>query len=280
MRLASYRIGDFESFGYVEHDEIVDLRQYWPNLVAALDEHAHLQDIFRRGGSRIRLSEIELLPPIPHASKILCAGFNFSSHLAEVSKEAGQKPTLFVRFADSLVGHCTPVERPASSVELDWEGELGVIIGREAWHLKPDTALDVVAGYTCVAENSVRDWQAHGTQATAGKNFVRTGAMGPWMTTPDEAGEVSDLELTTRLNGEVVQQASLSELIYSVTDLLCYITSFTPLRTGDIVSTGTPEGTGFRRNPPRFLSPGDILEVDIPRVGCLKNGVIDGAVFD
>lgn len=275
MKFISFRRDGRDSFGRLDGDEVVDLGTAGMTLSEALERHPDPLDIGALEGERVVTAGLEMLPPIPAPRKVLCVGFNFRAHADETGRQAPAEPTLFSRFADSFVGHRQPLVRPSVSRELDWEGELAVVLGRRAWELSAENALDAVAGYVCMGENSVRDWQGHGTQATAGKNFWRTGSFGPALVTPDEVGNPGTLRLETRLNGETVQQASLAELIFSVEEILAYITSFTPLGPGDVVAMGTPSGTGFRREPPRFLEPGDLLEVEVERVGVLSNPVID-----
>jgi 2-keto-4-pentenoate hydratase/2-oxohepta-3-ene-1,7-dioic acid hydratase in catechol pathway len=225
-------------------------------------------------GTPVSADNVTMLPPITDPDKILAIGFNYKGHLIETGTPLPEYPSVFVRFPSSQVGHDQPVVAPVISTELDYEGELAVIIGRPAWRVNAQEAMDCVAGYTCFAENSVRDFQAHARQVTAGKNFLSSGAIGPWLTTADEVGDPSALELTTRLNGEVVQHDKLTSLIFSVAELIVYITQFTRLLPGDIIATGTPDGVGFLRDPKIWLVPGDVMEVDIPGVGLLRNRVI------
>lgn len=225
-------------------------------------------------GAVVVADAITMLPPVTDPDKILAIGFNYRGHLIETGTPLPEYPSVFVRFPSSHVGHDQPVVAPAVSTELDYEGELAVIIGRPAWRVSEAEAMACVAGYTCFAENSVRDFQAHARQVTAGKNFLSSGAIGPWLTTADEVGDPSALELTTRLNGEVVQHDKLTSLIFSVAQLIVYISQFTRLLPGDIIATGTPDGVGFLRDPKIWLVPGDVMEVDIPGVGLLRNSVI------
>lgn len=215
-------------------------------------------------------ADVEFLPPVPDAAKILCLGLNYPGHQAPVPG----RPSVFVRFNDSLVGHGQPVEAPTISQQFDFEGELAIVIGRLASRVSVEDAKSCIAGYSCFAENSIRDYQKHASQATPGKNFPRSGAFGPWLTTADEVGDPEFLQLTTRLNGNVVQQASVGEMIFSAAQIVSYISEFTVLRPGDVIATGTPEGVGLTRNPPLWLHPGDLLEIEISRVGLLQNKVV------
>ena len=227
-------------------------------------------DIVRRVGS----DDVEFLLPVTSPAKIVCVGLNYRDHAQEAAVEPQTHPSLFPRFADTLVGHRQAVVAPSISTQFDYEGELAVIIGRRAWRVATADALGHVAGYACLAENSVRDFQFHSRQVTPGKNFPASGALGPWLTTADEVPDPSALELMTRLNGEVVQQASLADLIFDVPSLIAYVSLFTPLMPGDVIATGTPAGVGGARKPPLWLKPGDTLEVEIPGVGHLVNPIV------
>lgn len=216
---------------------------------------------------------IDFLMPVPAPGKVICVGVNYRDHASEAGASQGEYPSLFIRFPDSLVPHRTNVVAPANSVKFDFEGELAVVIGREARHVSEHAALGYVAGYSCFADNSVRDFQAHARQVTAGKNFPSSGAFGPWLAM---AGDVdpTDLTLTTRLNGQTVQHASTSDLIFGVASLVSYISSFTTLLPGDVIATGTPAGVGALRTPQLWMKPGDKLEIEIPGVGTLMNTVV------
>ncbi|MDR5761377.1 fumarylacetoacetate hydrolase family protein [Caballeronia sp. LZ035] len=224
-------------------------------------------------GETVPLSAVRLLPPVGRDAKILCAGLNYRAHLVEMKRAFPEYPSIFVRFANSLVGHDEPVVRPFNSDCFDYEAELAVVIGKPARHVSVEDALEYVAGYTCMAENSVRDFQQHNTQATPGKNFERSGALGPWIVTADEVPDPGRLVLTGRLNGEVVQRSGTDDLIFSVPQLIAYLSSFTTLDPGDVIATGTPEGVGMTRKPPRYLREGDVFEVDVSSIGTLANTV-------
>ncbi|SAK99036.1 5-oxopent-3-ene-1,2,5-tricarboxylate decarboxylase [Caballeronia temeraria] len=224
-------------------------------------------------GGRVPLSAVSLLSPVQSDAKIICAGLNYRAHLLEMKRTFPEHPSIFVRFADSLVGHDAPVVRPFNSDCFDYEAELAVVIGKPARHVSVDDALDYVAGYTCMAENSVRDFQQHNTQATPGKNFEHSGALGPWIVTADEIPDPGRLVLIGRLNGQEVQRSGTDDLIFSVPQLIAYLSSFTTLNAGDVIGTGTPEGVGMTRKPPRYLREGDVFEVDVSGIGTLANTV-------
>ena len=222
-------------------------------------------------------SAVEWLPVIPRPGKILCVGLNYRAHVIETGREAPEYPLLFTRFAESQVGHEAPLIRPAASTRYDYEGELAVVIGRPARHVSRQAALEYVAGYACFNDGSVRDWQRHSTHFTAGKNFVGSGAFGPWLVTRDEIGDPAALHLRTRVNGQEVQSAPTGDLVFDVPSLIEYASTFTRLEPGDVLATGTPSGVGAYREPRLWLKPGDVVEVEIEGIGVLRNPVIDEA---
>jgi 2-keto-4-pentenoate hydratase/2-oxohepta-3-ene-1,7-dioic acid hydratase in catechol pathway len=218
---------------------------------------------------------VEWLAPLPDARRIFCIGINYRAHREEMGRDASAHPTVFVRWSSSVVGDGVPIVRPRESTMLDFEGELAVVIGRPGRRIAPGAALEHVLGYSCFQDGSVRDFQRHTSQFTAGKNFDRSGAFGPSIVTADDVADPSRLTLTTRVNGAVMQQATTDLLIFDVPELIAYLSSFTELRPGDVIATGTPGGVGVARTPPVFLCPGDTVEVEIPGIGTLRNTVID-----
>jgi 2-keto-4-pentenoate hydratase/2-oxohepta-3-ene-1,7-dioic acid hydratase in catechol pathway len=225
------------------------------------------------------LSPDDVTPAPPLTSpRIFCIGVNYRDHRDEMGHDDVPYPTIFVRFASSLVGHGSAMVRPAASDRLDYEGELAVVIGRAGRRISPDAALAHVAGYACFDDGSVRDFQRHTSQFTAGKNFDRSGAFGPWMVTADEIGDPAGLAIETRVNGEVRQRSNTELLINDIPAVLGYLSSFTELQPGDVIATGTPGGVGAARTPPVFLQAGDVVEVEIERVGLLRNEIIEEAV--
>lgn len=276
MKLASFRHDGKNTFGMVEGDALVDLgaaglgdtlRQF-----ITLDHHRRpppgIVDM-----ARIPVSDVQFLPVIPDPGKILCVGINYASHVRETGRETPTFPMFFTRFADTQTGHRQAIVRPNASDKLDFEGELAVVVGRTARHVKAGEALDYVAGYACYNDGSVRDWQKHTIQFTPGKNFPATGGFGPWLVTADELGDPSRLELTTRLNGELVQHANTDDLIFPVAVLIEYCSTFTELNPGDVIITGTTGGVGAFREPPLWMKPGDIVEVEISGIGTLVNHI-------
>lgn len=274
MRLARFSISTNETgFGIVDGDQVVRLDHRIGSFESILAE----QPSVRRDDPRVPVSNVRWEPPIGDHAKIVCVGFNYAAHASESERstvDVSDHPTLFTRFVDSFVGAGTPVIRPAFDDSLDWEGEAALVIGTPGRRIAPENAWDHVAGVTCVAENSVRTWQLHSNQATAGKNFYRSGAIGPWVTTADELG-TGPLRVATRLNGCTVQDDTTDRLTFGFSELIAYISAVTPLRAGDLIATGTPKGIGFRMDPPRFLQPGDEVEVEVSGVGVLRHGVID-----
>jgi len=214
-----------------------------------------------------------LLIPIDDDARILCAGFNFSAHAVESDRELPSHPTFFTRFASSLVGPNDPIERPLASDTLDWEGEVAVMIGKGGRDITQDQASEHIGGYLCFGDHSIREFQTHSTQATAGKNFDRSGSAGPWIVTPDALPPSDSLEVMTWLNGEKVQHGKLTDLVFNVSALIAYASSFMELRPGDVIATGTPSGIGARRIPPRFLKQEDEIVVEVPGIGRLTNRV-------
>lgn len=277
MKLMSFEQRGRQAWGVVRGEEVVDLSGVWPDLRTALEDGAGriAREADRAGMPCTPLAGLQWLPPVPNPRKILCVGLNYGRHVLEAGRELPAHPSLFIRYADSFVGHGQDMWKPRASDRYDYEGELAVVIGRAGRHIAARDALSHVAGYTCMAENSVRDFQKHNAQVTPGKNFERSGALGPWLVTADEIGDPARLRVMTRLNGETLQQGEVSDLIFPIADLIAYVSAFTPLSPGDVIATGTPEGVGSSRKPPRFMAVGDTLEVDIPGVGTLVNRVAD-----
>lgn len=279
MRLASYRHGNETSWGVVTEQGILDagtaLGQRFPTLRALLTADAiPLVASYAAGRAPdLARKDVAFLPVIPDPTKILCVGVNYLAHRQETGRAATPYPTLFTRFANTLVGHGASLIRPQVSTRFDYEAELAVIIGRAGRHIHRDRALDHVAGYACFNDATVRDWQQHTTQFTPGKNFVATGGFGPWMVTADEIPDPTKLEVILRLNGEEMQRSTTDLLIFDIPALIEYISTFTELVSGDVIATGTPGGVGWKRDPPVFLRDGDVAEVEVRGVGVLRNPV-------
>ncbi len=278
MRFASFLHQGREGYGVVEGGHVVNLRDEIATLREALDiwgSDGFVERARAAKGSRVPLSAIAWLPPVTNPDKCVCVGLNFYDHAKEAKMAVPSNPSLFVRFPSSQVGHGVPVVRPRASPQFDYEAELAVVIGRRGRHVSEARAQEHVFGYSCFAENSVRDWQMHGRQATAGKNFLASGAFGPWIVTPDEAGPVEKMDVIGRLNGKELQRDSCANMIFSVARTIAYVTTFTELLPGDVLVMGTPAGVGFTRTPPLWLVAGDRFEVEITGVGTLTNPVVD-----
>ncbi|MDP3747681.1 MAG: fumarylacetoacetate hydrolase family protein [Phenylobacterium sp.] len=226
------------------------------------------------GGEVIDLGQVTLLPPIPSPDKIICIGLNYADHSKESGFEPPAYPTVFARYATSLVAHGAPIIRPGCSEQLDYEGELAVIIGRGGRHIREEDALDHVGGYSVFNDGSIRDYQFKSPQWTVGKTFDATGGFGPELVSPDELPPgCKGLRLETRLNGEVVQSASTDDLIFDVARLIAILSEAITLAPGDVIVSGTPAGVGLARKPPLWMKPGDVCEVAVERVGRLINPI-------
>ncbi len=264
--------------GAVDGDVIVPLagEAGGRSLKALLHLHeGNLSELSGTSDEQFNFDEIDLLPVIPSPGKIFCVGLNYHAHRIETGNEERQFPTLFARFATCLVGHEQAVWRPRVSKQMDFEGELAVIIGRHGHHVSEQDAMKHVAGYSCFNDISIRDWQRHTSQFTPGKNFLRTGAFGPALVTTSEIPDPTALTLTTRLNSSVMQETTTDLMIFSIPRLISYISTFTRLEPGDVISTGTPGGVGVKRDPQVFMQPGDTVEIEISGVGTLRNQVVE-----
>ncbi|WFU05131.1 fumarylacetoacetate hydrolase family protein (plasmid) [Rhizobium sp. CB3171] len=279
MRLSTVKIAGRTTWGVVEGDRFLDTG------VALASRYADLKSAVAAGLAGVAeaaasapatpLSQIEWLPVIPNPDKILCVGLNYEMHRQETGRAEVENPTIFARYANSQIGHLAPIVRPKVSTELDFEGELAVIIGKSGRYITRDEAMGYVAGYACYNDGSVRDFQRHTHQFTPGKNFPDTGAFGPWMMTPDELGPLPDLRIQTRLNSEVVQDATFGQMIFDIARQIEYCSSFTRLEPGDVIVSGTPGGVGAKRQPPLWMKPGDVVEVEVDRLGILRNPIVD-----
>jgi 2-keto-4-pentenoate hydratase/2-oxohepta-3-ene-1,7-dioic acid hydratase in catechol pathway len=279
MRLASYNLRGRPSFGVVVGDGIVDLR-------ARLSRFSTLLEVFRAPalteakaaaeGVRpdVGLSEVELLPPLLAPEKILCIGINYANRGQDYNVTNNPKyPSMFYRAPNSLVGSGQKLVRPKISEQLDYEGEIAIIIGRDCKHVPKEKALGLIAGFTLCNEGTIRDWTRHGQfNVTQGKNFDATGGIGPWIETDIDPSK--PLHLIARKNGEVTQDDTTASMIFSFADIIAYTTSFMTLKAGDIICTGTPIKKGPKSDPPIWLKPGDTIEVECPSIGVLRNSVV------
>ena len=272
MKLMSYSYHGHDSWGVIEGDSVVDLKVRASTLRDALTTPGAL-DAPSASLPRHKLADVTYLPVIPNPDKIICIGLNYLTHILEGGRDVPKQPTIFTRWANSQVGHGQAIIRPKVSETLDYEAELAVVIGKQAHHVAAADAMAYVAGYSCYNDGSVREWQRHTSQFTPGKNFPKTGGFGPYLITPDEAGDISHASLVCRLNGQEMQRATLDDLVFGIPALIAYCSTFTVLEPGDVIITGTTGGVGAYRTPPVWMKPGDVVEIDIAGVGLLRNTV-------
>lgn len=283
MHYCSFTVDDRAGFGLVDDREVIDLSQA-PGL-GGTDSLREAIATYGPAGlaaaavscPRRALAGVRLLPPVPDAERIICVGLNYRDHATEASIPIPKQPSLFVRFQSSFVGADGQIQVPNVSEQFDFEGEIALVIGKSGRHITQERARDHLLGLTIAADNSVRDWQVHSRQATPGKNFFASGAMGPWCTSIDEFPDLSSISLETRLNGETVQRGSSADLIFSPEFLIEYISTFTPLSVGDVILLGTPAGVGMARKPPLWMKPGDRLEISVAGIGNLAMDVVEEA---
>jgi 2-keto-4-pentenoate hydratase/2-oxohepta-3-ene-1,7-dioic acid hydratase in catechol pathway len=282
MRLASFSVNGRTSYGAVTDAGIVDLGRRLPKYPSLLDVFRAQAIAEARAvantAADYQIKDVEMLPPIVMPEKNICVGINYPDRSAEYkdSREAPKYPNLFCRFATSIVGTEQPIVRPKVSEKFDYEGEVILVIGKEGRHVPRESALSSIGGLTLGNEGSVRDWLRHGTlNVTQGKNFDRSGSVGPWIVTTDELDPAKPLHLMTRVNGELRQEDSTDRLTWGFAWLINYISTFATLRPGDLIWTGTPTGAGVHRNPSVWLKPGDVVEVEVPEIGILRNRVVD-----
>lgn len=275
MKLASFEYHGNVEYGVVTGDHVAPadtqigapptIRAYLASCEAGVPPSLPL-------AASVPLDAVRLLPAIPDPGKIICVATNFHEPARE-GKPLPEYPLLFTRFAASIVGHGSSLEKPSVSEQYDFEGEVAIVIGKPGDCIAREKAMEHVAGYTCFNDGSVRDWQRHSTQFTPGKNFRRSGAFGPWILTANEVSDPSTLRLATRVNGVERQAIGLDSFIFDIPWLIAYISVFSPLETGDVIVTGTPSGFGSSRNPPEFLKSGDVVEVEVSGIGILRNEV-------
>ncbi|MBB6125243.1 fumarylacetoacetate hydrolase family protein [Sphingobium subterraneum] len=274
MKLVKFVRGGLCGQGIIEGDTIKRIGE-WFNVPAheapfTLPELGFTQLAQLQHEEDIALTDIELVAPVSPFRKIICVGMNYRDHTSEIKVEVSQYPVLFTRPLDSLVGAGQPLIAPAISETYDFEGEIAVIIGKRGRNIAPEDAMEHIFGYSCFMDGSVREYQRH--SLTAGKNFLRSGSMGPSIVTADEIGS-HNLSLRTELNGVLVQSAHASDMIFSIPDAIAYCSLWTELQPGDVIATGTPGGVGSRRTPPLWMKAGDEIEVIVDPVGTLRNPV-------
>jgi 2-keto-4-pentenoate hydratase/2-oxohepta-3-ene-1,7-dioic acid hydratase in catechol pathway len=285
-RLATFTHGGALKYGTVTDAGIVDLSARYAG------EYPTLREVMAAGALRkladdaaalspdIALDAVTWQPPIPSPEKIICIGVNYPDRNAEYKdgQDAPKYPSMFMRTPRSFVGHDTPLVRPHASKQLDYEGEVVLVIGKAGRHIAERDALDHIAAITLCNEGTIRDWVRHAKfNVTQGKNFDATGSLGPWIVPYADESQIADIRLTTHVNGELRQDDRTSRLMFGFRYLLNYISTFTTLVPGDVIVTGTPTGAGARFDPPRYLVPGDVVEVSAGGIGTLINGVVDEA---
>lgn len=262
-----------KSFGICQADGIVDVGQHSGcRDINEFMAHHPLDELERYVAlpADLQLNDIRFLPVIDRPGKIFGVGMNYAEKRKEFN-ETSPAPTLFIRFADSQVGHNGTIIKPASTNEFDYEGELAIVIGRAGRNISADNALSYIAGYSCYMDGSVRDWQHK--WYTAGKNWPSTGAFGPWLVTPDEVGDPQNLKIKTWLNNRLVQDDTTANMLHTIPQIIAYISTFTQLSPGDVIMTGSPGGVGKTRVPPLFLHQDDVIEVEIENIGRLTNRI-------
>lgn len=284
MRVLTFQVDGAAHLGVALEEGVVDVTARHPNfgsLRTLLREESlpRIRDVAEGASPDWALEDIHYLPPVPDAERIICIGVNYVTRNAEYRDDSDlpRYPSVFLRTRESMVGHGQPLVRPHESSQLDYEGEIAMIIGKEGRRIPESRAREHIAGLTILNEGSVRDWVRHGKfNVTQGKNFERSGSFGPWMVTSDALETDYDaLHLTTRVNGETRQDDTTENLLFPFPFLVSYLSTFMRLKPGDVISTGTPNGAGARFDPPRYLAPGDTVEVEVSGIGTLRNGVID-----
>ncbi len=279
MRVISYRKDNVDGVGVMTDDKgFVELAKAAPELPATMIELLTLEGGLDQTRSAtegksadLSLDDVALLPLIPDTPVLWCVGVNYKSHQDETGRGAQEEPMLFIRTNHGLIAAFDPMIRPKVSEQLDFEGELAVIIGKSGRHIPKEKAFDHVAGYSIFNDATIRDWQRHTIQFCPGKNFEGTGTFGPWLMTPDEFGDPYAQSLTTRLNGEEVQHTGIDVMDHKIDKLINYISTVHTLRPGDVISTGTPGGVGSRREPQLWMKPGDTISVEITNLGIVEN---------
>lgn len=280
MRFGSFTTHGKETWGLMKDEGAVlvdaDTASSFPNLKSAITNNC-LEKIgaeLREKTIDIPVEDISYLPVISNPDKILCVGLNYHDHRLEGGHGEVGEPTIFVRFGNAQIGHGKAIVAPMESDTLDFEAELAIIIGKPGRRIPEEEAFDYIAGYSCYNDGSVREYQRHTTQFTAGKNFMATGGFGPWMVTPEELVDLDNVTVESRLNGEIMQHAKVADMIFPIPKLINYISTFTELSPGDVIATGTPGGVGSRRNPQVWMRPGDVCEIEISGIGVLRNPII------
>ena len=283
MRFLTFNHAGKESWGAITDEGVIDLGNLVGGSLLEVLQNDKLEAMKKLAGGLdvdYKAEEVEFLPPISNPGKIACVGVNYANRNAEYKdgSEAPKYPSLFIRTPDSFTGHDLPLIRPPESHKLDYEGEIVIIIGKEGRRIAEEDAYDHIAGLTIMNEGTLRDWVRHAKfNVTQGKNFIHSGSIGPWMVTADEftAEQFENMRVTTKVNGEVRQDDTTASMMFPFKYIISYFSKFFHLKPGDVIATGTPNGAGARFEPPRYLAPGDVVEISVEGVGTLVNGVKD-----
>lgn len=279
MRYVTFKAEGRVSYGLMQDGGVMDLGVRIGSILPDLKTYLRASALGLAGAPPSTVTtdyaagEFTYEPVIPNPDKILCVGLNYEEHRKETGRPEAAHPSMFTRFADTLIGHEAPILLPSVSSALDYEGELAVVIGKSGFRVTEAEAMSLVAGYACFNDGTLRDWQRHTHQFIPGKNFPATGPFGPELVTPDEVDRLDDRPIETRLNGKVMQSAKLGDMIFSIPRVIAYVSGFTPLAPGDVIATGTPGGVGFKREPQLFMKVGDTVEVTVGGVGRLANRI-------
>ena len=282
MRFVTFQDGGAEKIGVRQGDTIIDVSAaaaaFGGDMIGVIKGGDAAKAALAKaaeGGAGKPMADVKLLPPIPNPGKILCIGRNYAAHAAEGGAAPPTYPEVFVRFPSSLVAHGEPLVVPNASDKFDFEGEMAVIIGKTCRHVPEADALSVIAGYSCYNDGSIRDYQRHTSQFVPGKSFYKSGGFGPWMVTADEIPDPATLTLMTRLNGEEMQRATTDDLLFSIPQLIHYLSTVSELVPGDVIVSGTTGGVGFYRDPQVFMKEGDTVEIELDKIGILRNPIIN-----
>jgi len=268
MRFISYTHNEIAAWGFVDGDQVIDQTAYAADMKSALGKGLPTTPV---EGARLPTADVTLLPVVPNPDKVLCVGHNYEAHRVETGRDMTKFPSIFTRFADTLIGANDPIIQPLESTNLDFEAELAVVIGKGGRRISEKDAMGHVAGLACFNDASLRDFQWHSRQFTPGKNFPGTGAFGPELVTPDEIDDMDAVRVQSILNGQVMQSATLDHMLFPIPVIVAYISQFTELRPGDVIATGTPGGVGAKRTPPVWLKNGDEIVVEVTGVGRLTS---------
>ncbi|MEY4500855.1 MAG: hypothetical protein RIS52_745 [Pseudomonadota bacterium] len=277
MKLVSYEASDGPKVGVVEGDDLMvvtDAGWTGGKTLRAMIENGELYAAKAHASHRVPLASVKLLPPLFDPPRIWCVGVNYHDHRIETGRDPTEQPTIFTRTPQSQVGQGAPMVVPSISERMDYEAEIAIVIGKAGRNISEVDALDHVAGYSCYNDVSIRDWQRHTSQWTPGKNFEGLGAFGPWLVTPDEMPAPEAMRVIARLNGQMVQDALASDMIFSIPEIIVYLSTFTTLLPGDVIATGTPGGVGAKRTPPLWMKAGDVVEIEVAGVGILSNPIV------